>query len=206
MPLRGNFIRRKRMETRNIIISGVGGQGIITASEILSEVALFNGFDVKKSEVHGMSQRGGSVVSHVRFGEKVYSPLIEKGTCDVILAFEKAEALRWVHYLKPGKGIVIVNDLEIIPNMVSLGLDTYPENIEDTLKRVASKVFVMDGIEIAKEAGDPRTANTALLGALSNYLPFSEEGWIEVIKRRVKPNTIEANLKAFKMGRERGRE
>jgi len=206
MPLRGNFIRRKRMETRNIIISGVGGQGIITASEILSEVALFNGFDVKKSEVHGMSQRGGSVVSHVRFGEKVYSPLIEKGTCDVILAFEKAEALRWVHYLKPGKGIVIVNDLEIIPNMVSLGLDTYPENIEDTLKRVASKVFVMDGIEIAKEAGDPRTANTALLGALSNYLPFSEESWIEVIKRRVKPNTIEANLKAFKMGRERGRE
>ncbi len=194
------------METRNIIISGVGGQGIITASEILSEVALFNGFDVKKSEVHGMSQRGGSVVSHVRFGEKVYSPLIEKGTCDVILAFEKAEALRWVHYLKPGKGIVIVNDLEIIPNMVSLGLDTYPENIEDTLKRVASKVFVMDGIEIAKEAGDPRTANTALLGALSNYLPFSEESWIEVIKRRVKPNTIEANLKAFKMGRERGRE
>ncbi len=194
------------METRNIIISGVGGQGIITASEILSEVALFNGFDVKKSEVHGMSQRGGSVVSHVRFGEKVYSPLIEKGTCDVILAFEKAEALRWVHYLKPGGGIVIVNDLEIIPNMVSLGLDTYPENIEDTLKRVASKVFVMDGIEIAKEAGDPRTANTALLGALSNYLPFSEESWIEVIKRRVKPNTIEANLKAFKMGRERGRE
>ena len=194
------------METRNIIISGVGGQGIITASEILSEVALFNGFDVKKSELHGMSQRGGSVVSHVRFGEKVYSPLIEKGTCDVILAFEKAEALRWVHYLKPGKGIVIVNDLEIIPNMVSLGLDTYPENIEDTLKRVASKVFVMDGIEIAKEAGDPRTANTALLGALSNYLPFSEESWIEVIKRRVKPNTIEANLKAFKMGRERGRE
>jgi len=194
------------METRNIIISGVGGQGIITASEILSEVALFNGFDVKKSEVHGMSQRGGSVVSHVRFGEKVYSPLIEKGTCDVILAFEKAEALRWVHYLKPGGGIVIVNDLEIIPNMVSLGLDTYPENIEDTLKRVASKVFVMDGIEIAKEAGDPRTANTALLGALSNYLPFSEESWIEVIKRRVKPNTIEANLKAFKMGRERGRD
>ena len=194
------------METRNIIISGVGGQGIITASEILSEVALFNGFDVKKSEVHGMSQRGGSVVSHVRFGEKVYSPLIEKGTCDVILAFEKAEALRWVHYLKPGEGIVIVNDLEIIPNMVSLGLDTYPENIEDTLKRVASKVFVMDGIEIAKEAGDPRTANTALLGALSNYLPFSEESWIEVIKRRVKSNTIEANLKAFKMGRERGRE
>ena len=194
------------METRNIIISGVGGQGIITASEILSEVALFNGFDVKKSEVHGMSQRGGSVVSHVRFGEKVYSPLIEKGTCDVILAFEKAEALRWVHYLKPGKGIVIVNDLEIIPNMVSLGLDTYPENIEDTLKRDASKVFIMDGIEIAKNAGDPRTANTALLGALSNYLPFSEESWIEVIKRRVKPETIEANLKAFRMGRERGRD
>jgi len=194
------------MEARNIIISGVGGQGIITASEILSEVALFNGFDVKKSEVHGMSQRGGSVVSHVRFGEKVYSPLIEKGTCDVILAFEKAEALRWLHYLKPEEGIVIVNDLEIIPNIVSLGLDTYPENIEDTLKKVASKVFVMDGIGIAKEAGDPRTANTALLGALSNYLPFSEESWIEVIKRRVKPNTIEANLKAFRMGRERGRD
>ncbi len=189
------------MESKNLIICGVGGQGILLASELVALVAMEEGYDVKKSEVHGMAQRGGSVVSHVRIGDKVFSPLIEEGTADVILAFEKAEALRWVHYLNPKKGVLIVNDLEIVPPFVSIGLDEYPKDIEKTLKSIAKEAYFVDGIGLARQAGNERTANVALLGVLSNYMPFNEETWIEVIKRRVPPKTIEANLKAFSLGR-----
>jgi len=189
------------MESKNLIICGVGGQGILLASELVALVAMEEGYDVKKSEVHGMAQRGGSVVSHVRIGHKVFSPLIEEGTADVILAFEKAEALRWVHYLNPKKGVLIVNDLEIVPPFVSIGLDEYPKDIEKTLKSIAKEAYFVDGIGLARQAGNERTANVALLGVLSNYMPFNEETWIEVIKRRVPPKTIEANLKAFSLGR-----
>ena len=189
------------MESKNLIICGVGGQGILLASELVALVAMEEGYDVKKSEVHGMAQRGGSVVSHVRIGDKVFSPLIEEGTADVILAFEKAEALRWVHYLNPKEGVLIVNDLEIVPPFVSIGLDEYPKDIEKTLKSIAKEAYFVDGIGLARQAGNERTANVALLGVLSNYMPFNEETWIEVIKRRVPPKTIEANLKAFSLGR-----
>ncbi len=185
----------------NVIISGVGGQGILTASELLAKVAMEAGLDAKKSEVHGMSQRGGSVVSHVRLGPKVYSPLVEKGSCDVILSFEKAETLRWIHYLKPGAK-VIINDLEIIPVTVSLKLDSYPKDVEKIIReRAGADVFLVPATELAKEAGDARTANTVLLGSLSLLLPFEMRIWEKVISENVKKDTIEVNLKAFHLGR-----
>jgi len=188
--------------TFNIIIAGVGGQGILTASEILAKVAMEAGLDAKKSEVHGMSQRGGSVVSHVRFGEKVYSPLVEKGACDIILSFEKSEALRWVHYLKKEGGKVIINDLEIIPTTVSLKLDTYPTNIEEQIRdKAKAEVILVPATDLARQAGDARTANTVLLGVISNFLPFEDKVWEKVISDNVKKETIEINLKAFYLGK-----
>jgi indolepyruvate ferredoxin oxidoreductase beta subunit len=186
----------------NIIIAGVGGQGILTASEILAKVAMEAGLDAKKSEVHGMSQRGGSVVSHVRFGEKVYSPLVEKGACDIILSFEKSEALRWVHYLKKEGGKVVINDLEIIPTTVSLKLDTYPTNIEEQIRdKAKAEVILVPATDLARQAGDARTANTVLLGVISNFLPFEDKVWEKVISDNVKKETIEVNLKAFYLGK-----
>ncbi len=185
----------------NVIVSGVGGQGIILASELLALAAMEAGYDVKKSEVHGMSQRGGDVVSHVRFSEKVYSPLIEQGTCDLILAFEKAEALRYLHYLKPEDGVVIMNDLKIIPLPVTAGQDTYPENIEATIKKYANLV-VVDAIGMANRLGNPRVANTIMLGVASKFFDIPESIWIKVITNRVPKKTIEINKKAFKLGSE----
>ncbi len=189
------------MEGKNIIISGVGGQGILTASEILALVALESGMDVKKSEVHGMSQRGGSVVSFVKFGKKIYSPLIEKGSGDIILAFELAEALRWKGYLKKQGSIAIVNKFKIIPTTVSLGLETYPEDIEAQFRDEGVNIYIIDAVPIAREAGDARTVNTVLLGALSKHLAYDIETWKKVISYRVPPKTIDANLKAFELGR-----
>jgi len=187
----------------NVIISGVGGQGILTASELLSKVAMASGLDTKKSEVHGMSQRGGSVVSHVRFGRKVYSPLVEMGTCDLILSFEKSEALRWIHYLKVEGAKVIINDLELIPTTVSIGLDTYPRDIVKSIEeKVRAEVLLIPATDIANRTGDARTANTVLLGAMSNYLPFEPIVWEKVITESFKKHTIEANLMAFRFGRE----
>ncbi len=185
----------------NVIISGVGGQGIILASELLALAAMEAGYDVKKSEVHGMSQRGGDVVSHVRFSDKVYSPLIEQGTCDLILAFEKAEALRYLHYLKPEDGVVVMNDLEIIPLPVTAGEDTYPENVEETIRKYANLV-VVNAIDRAKELGNPRVANTIMLGVASKFFDIPEDVWLRVISNRVPKKTIEVNRKAFQLGRE----
>lgn len=185
----------------NVIVSGVGGQGIILASELLALAAMEAGYDVKKSEVHGMSQRGGDVVSHVRFSEKVYSPLIEQGTCDLILAFEKAEALRYLHYLKPNNGVVIMNDLEIIPLPVTAGQDTYPENIEETIRKYANLV-VINAIKKANELGNPRVANTIMLGVASKFFDIPVDVWIRVITNRVPKKTVEINKKAFELGRD----
>jgi indolepyruvate ferredoxin oxidoreductase beta subunit len=180
----------------NVFIAGVGGQGILLASEILSEVALSHGLDVKKSEVHGMAQRGGSVVSHVRFGAKVYSPVIAEREADLLVSFEKMEALRWIHYLAPG-GTVIVNEQEIVPS----GLEEYPEGLGDEIRaRVPDSLFV-DALRLANEAGHARAANTVMLGAFSNYLNFPEEDWKGAIQGRVPKKTIDVNLKAFELGR-----
>ena len=184
----------------NILIAGVGGQGVLLVSEILSEACLRSGYDVKKSEVHGMAQRGGSVTSHVRFGKQVHSPLIEKGQADVLVSFEELEALRWIAFLKPG-GTVVVNAQRIAPITVSSGVATYPEDILEQLKKRTPSVVSMDGIGIAQKAGNPRVVNVALLGALSNYLSIEENIWRETISLRVPPKTVEVNLRAFEAGR-----
>jgi len=184
----------------SVFITGVGGQGILLASELLSEVARAAGKDVKKSEVHGMAQRGGSVVGHVRFGPEVASPLITDGEADVILAFEKLEALRHINALKPG-GKVVVNDQEIAPSSVAAGLMEYPADIWDRIVAVSSDAVKVEGAKLAKEAGSIRTTNVVLLGALSAFLPFDEKIWHEAIEKRVPPKTIEVNIKAFALGR-----
>lgn len=186
-------------EITNIILTGVGGQGILMASEIISEAAAQAGYDVKKSEIHGMSQRGGSVNSHVRFGEKVYSPLVMKGDCDLLLAFEKLEALRMANFVKE-EGAIIVNDQQINPSTVISGAATYPENIEETLNTHFRSVTFIDALKIAEAAGNPRTANTALLGAASKLLNIPAAIWEKAIARKVPERAIEVNLRAFCMG------
>ncbi|MEO0255075.1 MAG: indolepyruvate oxidoreductase subunit beta [candidate division WOR-3 bacterium] len=186
----------------NIIICGVGGQGILLASEILALTAIESGFDVKKSEVHGMSQRGGSVFSHVRIGEKVYSPIIEKGKGDILLSLEKAETLRWVHYLKKDEPLIIMSDLEIIPPLVSLGITSYPKDVEKMLKDISSKLFIIPAKKISEEVKDIRVLNIFFLGFLSNFLPFDIKKWEEIIKSKVPENKLEINLNTFIKGKE----
>jgi indolepyruvate ferredoxin oxidoreductase beta subunit len=188
-----------------IMIVGVGGQGVILASELLCEVAMRAGYDVKKSEVHGMAQRGGSVVSNVRFGEKVYSPLISKGEADILLSFEQLETLRWLDYIKP-EGKIIVNMQKIMPMAVAIGQGEYPEDIFGVLKRKTDKIYRVDGLGIATKAGNVKAVNVAIIGALSNYLDIPEGIWKEVIENRVPPKTLKINLTAFEMGRNYGQE
>ncbi|MBL7095625.1 indolepyruvate oxidoreductase subunit beta [candidate division KSB1 bacterium] len=184
----------------NIVLSGVGGQGVLVASDVLVAVAMVAGLDSKKSEVHGMAQRGGSVVSQVRYGRKIYSPLIEKGSADIILAFEKLEAVRYLDFLKPG-GIVIINNQQIKPLTVYFANIPYPEDVEAICRNKTDNVVIIDGIKISEELGNPRVLNTVMLGVLSNYTQFSEEHWINAIQQRVPPKTFELNRRAFEAGR-----
>jgi indolepyruvate ferredoxin oxidoreductase beta subunit len=184
----------------DILIVGVGGQGIILASEILADVGREAGFDVKKSEVHGMSQRGGSVSTHVRFDRKVFSPLIRQGKVDFLLAFELLEALRWVNFLS-SHGVALVNNLKINPTTVSSGPMEYPSNIEHLLKESGHTIQLIEGISLAEQAGGKRAMNIVLLGALSGFLPnIAEEMWLKVIRSRVPAKTLQANEKAFYLG------
>lgn len=185
----------------NVVVVGVGGQGILLTSDIIAEVAFREGHDVKKSEVHGMAQRGGSVISEVRFGEKVFSPLVKKGEADFLLALEKLEALRFHSYLKE-EGTLIVNDLEIPPLGVSLGKEEYPRDIFSILEKKNSEFIRIDGLALAEKAGNSKTVNVVLLGTLSSFLPFSFSSWRKVIEERVPSRTVEYNLEAFKLGRE----
>ena len=185
---------------KNTVICGVGGQGIILASNVLCTAAFTEGNDVKKSEVHGMAQRGGSVITHVRFGEKVYSPLIEEGTADFILAFEKLEALRYLHYLKP-KGMIIVNDREVPPMSVLIGAAEYPKDIDKKLGRRGNTFFV-DASTRALELGNIRTVNIILLGVLSRCMDFKKKSWERAIKENVKAKYVDLNMAAFEKGKE----
>ena len=186
----------------NILIVGVGGQGTLLASVLLGNLALRKGYDVKLSEVHGMSQRGGSVVTHVKISDDtVNSPLIEKGDADVILAFEELEAYRWLPYLKVG-GTIYMNTQQIMPMPVVIGAAEYPADIMGTLSREAGQVKAFDALKIASDCGSVKAVNVVLLGAASKALPFSEEEWIEVIEKFVKPKFVELNKKAFAEGRE----
>ncbi|HWR55534.1 MAG TPA: indolepyruvate oxidoreductase subunit beta [Negativicutes bacterium] len=183
----------------NILIVGVGGQGTLLASKVIGTAALNYGLDVKQSEVHGMAQRGGSVVTFVRFGEKVYSPLVEAGQADVILAFEKLEALRWSSYLKPG-GTIIVNTQEIAPLPVIIGAQSYPERIVETLRNMQIEVVAADALSMAKAAGNARALNVVLMGILANYLSFSKEDWHTALRAVVPGKVIDVNLAAFEAG------
>ena len=187
-------------QVKNILMVGVGGQGVILASEILSEVMMRAGYDVKKSEVHGMAQRGGSVSTHVRFGSKVYSPLIKKGDADILFSFEVLESVRYLDFLKKD-ALIIVNNQKVLPPSVTLGADTYPDNIPEILRERFSKVDMVDALEIAKRAGNSRALNVAFLGALSRYIGVEEGMWKEVIASMLPPKLVEVNIKAFALGR-----
>ncbi len=187
--------------TTNILIVGVGGQGVLLASEILCEVAKIMGLDAKKSEVHGMSQRGGVVTSHIRFGKKVYSPLIPEKEADSILAFEIAEGLRWIDELKEG-GTMIANSQRIVPPIVSTGKFDYPAEIEKRIKEKVPGAKIVNAFAIAKNLGNTRLVNTILLGVLSQSIDLEEKKWLEVIERMAPKNTGEINKKAFLEGRQ----
>lgn len=189
------------METKNIMIVGVGGQGTLLASKLLGAVLLQENFDVKVSEVHGMSQRGGSVVTYVRYGEKVYSPIIDKGQADVILSFELLEAARWLEYLKPG-GQVIVNTQRVEPMPVIIGDAIYPENIVEKMQQKGALVDAKDFLAIANEAGSAKAVNIALLGKLSTYFDdIPENAWEEAMEKIVPAKFLELNKKAFMLGK-----
>lgn len=189
------------MSIKNIMIVGVGGQGTLLASKMLGYVLLNQGYDVKVSEVHGMSQRGGSVVTYVRYGEKVYSPVIDKGEADVILSFEKLEAARWLEYLKPG-GKMIVNTQEMEPMPVITGAKVYPDNLVEKMQAAGADVDARDFLALANEAGSSKAVNIALMGRLSVYFPeISDEKWQEAIAANVPPRFLELNKKAFELGR-----
>jgi len=185
---------------QSVLLVGVGGQGIIRASDILSAVMMKAGFDVKKSEVHGMAQRGGCVSSHVRFGPKVYSPLAKKGNVDVLVSFEKLETLRYLEYLK-ADGKVIINDEEVYPPSVNLGDEPYPEDAVDFIKQHFTDVKVVDATEMALRSGDRRMANTVILGVLSSYLDIGSDMWEGVLAESFPSKILNGNKKAFQLGR-----
>ncbi len=187
--------------TKNIRLAGVGGQGILVASEVLCDVLLAAGFDVKKSEVHGMAQRGGTVNSDVRYGQKVYSPTIPQAQVDVLLAFEQMEALRYLQSLKPG-GTVIVNEQKILPATISSGKFEYPSGINESLAKHAGRVISIDALSAAKAAGSKRSVNICLLGVLSKFVDIELSIWESGITEKFRNKGLGANLKAFAMGRE----
>jgi indolepyruvate ferredoxin oxidoreductase beta subunit len=191
----------------NILVVGIGGQGVMTAAEMLARTALSQGYDVKKTEVAGMAQRGGVVSSHVRFGPKVYSPQIDPGEADLLIGFEAAEALRWASHLRP-TGVAMVNTLRLTPPIVSAGLYDYPNDPIGALVATGIEVHAFDAGAIAEELGNPKLVNTIMLGAISDYLPFPAAALAECIVegfRAYKPHLAEINARAFAAGRAAGR-
>lgn len=186
-------------EVVNILIVGVGGQGTLLASKILGGAAMLSGLDVKQSEVHGMAQRGGSVVTYVRFADKVCSPLVEKGQADIIIAFEKLEAVRWASYLKPN-GKLIVNDQEIPPMPVILGVATYPDNIYAQLSQASINMLRVNALKLAQELGEVRTVNVILLGVAAKLLHFDRSVWDKALEESVPAKALGINQQAFAIG------
>jgi indolepyruvate ferredoxin oxidoreductase beta subunit len=187
------------MSDLNIMIVGVGGQGTLLASRLLGNVAMKQGYDVKVSEVHGMSQRGGSVVTYVKMGEKVYSPIIEKGEADFLLAFENLEALRWIDYLKKG-GTLVLNNQEIDPMPVIIGKAKYPEKIIEWLQEGGVKMNSIDALKIATECGNIKAVNIVLIGLLAKTSNIDKEIWLEAMAEVIPQKILDVNLKAFDAG------
>ncbi|HAJ73905.1 MAG TPA: indolepyruvate oxidoreductase subunit beta [Lachnospiraceae bacterium] len=186
--------------TKNVMIVGVGGQGSLLASKLLGYLLLQEGYDVKVSEVHGMSQRGGSVVTYVRFGEKVYSPIIDRGEADVIISFEQLEAARYLEYLKP-EGRIVTNVQMIDPMPVITGAASYPENLIEKMTAMGIRVDAMDCLSLAQEAGSAKAVNIVLMGRLSRYFDIPVEKWQQAIRDLVPAKFVDINLKAFDLGR-----
>ena len=183
----------------DILIVGVGGQGTLLASRVLGSLALSLGYDVKLSEVHGMAQRGGSVVTHVRFDEKVYAPVIDEGSADIILAFEKLEGLRWSGRLK-NNGRMFINTQEILPMPVITGAEEYPGDIEEKIKAAVPDAIFVDALTLAKEAGNVKTLNTVLIGVLAKHMDIDKQAFIKAIENTVPQKLLEVNLRAFEKG------
>ncbi|MCE5312068.1 MAG: indolepyruvate oxidoreductase subunit beta [Nitrospiraceae bacterium] len=189
------------MATTSVFFAGVGGQGIVLGSKILANTAFSAGCMVKECELHGMAQRGGSVVSHVRFGEEAHSPLIPQGSADFLVVMEELEGLRYTCYLKPG-ATVVLNTKKIIPSTVTEGNASYPDDVPLLFKNMGYRVVSIDAAEIAKQLGNPKGENIVLIGALSAMLNFDENIWTDIIRQSVPQKTIEQNLDSFRRGRE----
>ena len=187
------------METKNVMIVGVGGQGSLLASKLLGRLLLSKGYDIKVSEVHGMSQRGGSVVTYVRFGDKVYSPVIDKGEADFIVSFELLEAARWTEFLKPG-GKLIANTQQINPMPVIIGAAEYPSQLAEKIAAAGINLDAVDALSLAEQAGSPKAVNLVLMGKLSKYFDIPQEEWMAAIEQSVPPKFLEMNKKAFALG------
>jgi indolepyruvate ferredoxin oxidoreductase beta subunit len=187
-------------DVKSILLAGVGGQGILRASDILCLAFMASGLDVKKSEVHGMAQRGGCVTSHVRYGQKVYSPIAKKGDVDILVSFEKLEALRYLDYLKP-QATIIINEEEIYPPSVNFGDAKYPENIYDRVSLHFKTVKMINALDLARKAGNIRAVNTVLLGVLSTFLDLKSDLWEKVLQEAFPSKSLKANLKAFNLGK-----
>ncbi len=188
------------MKTMNVSLVGVGGQGILLTSDVLAKTATLAGLDVKKSEIHGMAQRGGSVISQVRFGEKVYSPIITDGTSDLLVSFERLEALRWRHLLAP-EGRVLINDMNLTPVTVSSGLQAAVTDLDARLKAEYPKAVFIDAMAIAETVGNTRAMNMVIAGALSTLTPFGPEVWEQAMRERIPAKLIDMNIRAFEAGR-----
>ena len=187
--------------TKNIMIVGVGGQGSLLASKLLGHLLLTQGYDVKVSEVHGMSQRGGSVVTYVRYGDRVYSPVIDKGEADVIVSFEQLEAARWIEYLRPD-GVIVTNTQKTDPMPVITGAAVYPEGLIEKMQAAGVKVDAIDALTLAEQAGSSKAVNLVLMGRFSKYFDFDEAAWQEAIEACVPAKFLELNRRAFALGRE----
>lgn len=187
------------METKGIVICGVGGQGSLLASKLLGRVLVNEGYDIKVSEVHGMSQRGGSVITYVRYGDKVYSPVVQSGEADFVISFERIEAARYAHLLKKG-GVIITNTQRIDPMPVIIGSAEYPEDILDELTAKGAQVEAMDALSLAEQAGSAKAVNIVLMGQLAKHFHIEYDKWITAIEQTVKPQFIEMNKKAFELG------
>jgi len=188
-------------QNMSIVFAGVGGQGVILASDLLAEVALIHGIDVKKAEVHGMAQRGGSVISYVKFGDKVLSPIVEKKSADVLCSFEPLEAIRYIDFLRDD-GYAILNTTKNFPLTSIFGKIPYPEKPAEVVAKFTNKVYEIDALKIALELKVPNVVNVILLGTISQLLPFSDDEWIQAIQKKVKAKFVDINKEAFKRGKE----